>query len=138
MSAFSHRITSTVFEFALALSDRFYTLLPPTPPVYPLPRTFCVLPETSSSAFQHFVPAPTTFAEDEVHAHISMFDPEKNDGYYQLGLDAAAMIRRSIEDKGAVFQTSVVESDTGSPIDGNKGSSPRADTSTDESRDLLL
>ncbi len=67
-----------------------------------------------------------------------MFDPEKNDGYYQLGLDAAAMIRRSIEDKGAVFQTSVVESDTGSPIDGNKGSSPRADTSTDESRDLLL
>jgi len=111
----------------------FYTLLPPTPPTHPQPRTFCTLPETSSSAFQHFVPALNTLAEDEVRAHVNMFDPGKNDGYYQLGLEAAAVIRRSIEDKGAVSQSTV---DTENTIDG---SSPQADMSKDdEARDLLL
>lgn len=116
----------------------FYTLLPPAPPANPQPRTFCILPETSSRAFQHFVPAPNTLAEDEVRAHVSMFDPGKNDGYYQLGLEAAAVIRQSIEDKGAVKKSTVVGSDTENPIDRNKGSSPQADMSTDEATDLLL
>ncbi|KAI9466936.1 hypothetical protein BJY52DRAFT_1110271 [Lactarius psammicola] len=113
----------------------FYTLLPPNPPAHPQPRTFCTLPETSSSAFQHFFPAPNTLAEDEVRAHVGMFDPGKNDGYYQLGLEAAALIRRSIEDRGAVFQNTVVGSDTENPIEG---SSPQVGKSTDEARDLLL
>jgi hypothetical protein len=116
----------------------FYTLLPPTPPAYPQPRTFCTLPEPSSSASQHFFPAPNTVAEDEVRAHVSMFDPGKNDGYYQLGLEAAALIRRVVEDEGAVPQSTVVGSEAESPIDQNKGSSPEADMSTDEGRDLLL
>jgi len=116
----------------------FYTLIPPTPPAYPQPRTFCALPETSSSAFQHFVPAPNTLAEDEVRAHVSMFDPAKNDGYYQLGLDAAAIIRRIVEDEGAVLRNAVVELETENPIDPSKGSSPQADMNTDEATDLLL
>ncbi|KAH9049123.1 hypothetical protein EDB84DRAFT_1261390 [Lactarius hengduanensis] len=116
----------------------FYILLPPTPPAHPQPRTFCTLPETSSRAFQHCVPAPNTLAEDEVRAHVSMFDPGKNDGYYQLGLEVAALIRRSIEDKDAALQSTVVGSDTDNLIDWNKGSSPRADVSTEETRDLLL
>ena len=132
------RIALIGVEIALALLDRFYTLLPATPPAHPRPRTFCTLPETSSSAFQHFVPAPNTLAEDEVRAHVSMFDPEKNDGYYQLGLEAAAMIRRSIEDERAVFQSTLVGSETENLIDQNKASSPQADISTDEARDLLL
>ena len=132
------RIGFTGVEVAFALLDRFYTVLPPTPPAHLRSRTFCTLPETSSSAFQHFVPAPNTLAEDEVRAHVSMFDPGKNDGYYQLGLEAAAMIRRSIEDKRAVFQSLLVESETENPADQNKASSSQADISTDEARNLLL
>jgi hypothetical protein len=67
-----------------------------------------------------------------------MFDPGKNDGYYQLGLEAAALIRRVVEDEGAVPQSTVVGSETENPIDQNKGNSPDADMSTDEGRDLLL
>jgi len=138
VSASVPRIAFTGVEFGLALLDRFYTLLPPTPPAHPQPRTFCTLPETSSSAFQHFVPATNTLAEDEVRAHVNMFDPEKNDGYYQLGLEVAALIRRSIEDEVAAFQSTVVGSDTENPTDRNKGSSPQADMSTDGAEDLLL
>ena len=89
---------------------RFYTLLPPTPPVYLSPRTFCLLPESSSDAFQRFVPARNTLAENEVRAHVSMFEPPKNDGYYQLGLEAAAVIRQAIANRRQVADTTVVES----------------------------
>lgn len=132
------RIAFTRVEVALALLDRFYTVIPPTPPAYPQQRRFCTLPESSSSAFQHFVPAPNTLAEDEVRAHVSMFDPGKNDGYYQLGLEAAALIRQIVQDEGAVPQSTVVGSETENPIDQNKESSPEVDMSTDEGRDLLL
>ena len=64
-----------------------------------------------------------------------MFEPGKNDGYYQLGLEAAAVIRQSIDDKGAVSQSTDVGSDTENMIFGG---SPQADTSKDEARDLLL
>ncbi|KAH9999797.1 hypothetical protein BJV77DRAFT_1063979 [Russula vinacea] len=36
----------------------FYTLIPPSPPANLPPRTFCILPEPSSDAFQRFVPRP--------------------------------------------------------------------------------
>jgi hypothetical protein len=67
-----------------------------------------------------------------------MFDPEKNDGYYQLGLEAAALIRRIVADEGAVPQSTVVGLETENPIDQNKGSSLEADMSTNEGTDLLL
>jgi hypothetical protein len=67
-----------------------------------------------------------------------MFDPGKNDGYYQLGLEAAALIRQIVQDEGAVPQSTVVGSETENPIDQNKESSPEVDMSTDEGRDLLL
>jgi hypothetical protein len=60
---------------------------------------FCLLPESSSDAFQRFVPAHNTLAENEVGAHISMFEPTKNDGYYQLGREAAAVICQAIAGK---------------------------------------
>ena len=67
-----------------------------------------------------------------------MFDPEKNDGYYQLGLEAAALIRRIVADEGAPSQSTVVGSETENPIDPNKGSSQEVDMNTNEGADLLL
>jgi len=74
----------------------FYTLIPPSPPANLSPRTFCLLPEPSSDTFRCFVQAPNTLAENEVRAHVTMFEPRKNDGYYQLGLEAAAIILQAI------------------------------------------
>jgi hypothetical protein len=39
-----------------------------------------------------FVRAPNTLAESEVDAHTGMFAGRTNDGYYQLGLDTAAIV----------------------------------------------
>ncbi|KAI0251326.1 hypothetical protein BJV78DRAFT_1212497 [Lactifluus subvellereus] len=114
----------------------FYTYLPPALPAHPSPRMFCLLPESSEDAFQHFVPARNTLAEDEVRAHVSMFEPGKNDGYYQLGLETAAVIRRALEDRRTVVHNAVVESGIESQVkDAHAGVEQQA--SIDDS-DLLL
>jgi hypothetical protein len=79
--------------------DRFYTLISPSSPANPSAQTICLLLEPSLDAFQRFVPAPNTLAENEVRAHVTMFEPTKNDGYYQLALEAAAVVRQAITNR---------------------------------------
>ncbi|KAI0033340.1 hypothetical protein K488DRAFT_77953 [Vararia minispora EC-137] len=73
----------------------YYTLLPPDIRNHISERTFVVLP-TSRDAAAHFEGARNTLAEDEVQAHIGMFEPSTNDGYYQLGLTVASVVREAL------------------------------------------
>ncbi|KZV75091.1 hypothetical protein PENSPDRAFT_647370 [Peniophora sp. CONT] len=73
----------------------FYTLIPPDISTTVNARTFCVLPKTALAA-NHFIPARNTLAEDEIHAHTGMFEPSTNDGYYQLGLAVAGIVREAL------------------------------------------
>ncbi|KAH7914406.1 hypothetical protein BJ138DRAFT_1177332, partial [Hygrophoropsis aurantiaca] len=77
----------------------FYTFLPPSPPAYSTSRTFSILPSRTSSAATHFIASRNTLAIDEIQAHISMFDPKSNDGYYELGLQTAKAIRETIHNQ---------------------------------------
>lgn len=74
----------------------FYTLLPPAPPSFSSPRTFAILPQRTSPIAAHFLPARNHQAADEIQAHTNMFNPRSNDGYYQLGLDTAKIIREAV------------------------------------------
>ncbi|KDQ64254.1 hypothetical protein JAAARDRAFT_118213 [Jaapia argillacea MUCL 33604] len=74
----------------------YYTYIPPQPPAHMTPRTFIVLPDSSSPYASHFFPTRNTLAEDEVQAHIGMFEASTNDGYYELGLETAMVIREGI------------------------------------------
>ncbi|KAG1783133.1 hypothetical protein EV702DRAFT_1191570 [Suillus placidus] len=74
----------------------FYTLLPPAPPSFSSPRTFAILPQRTSPITAHFLPARNHQAADEIQAHTNMFNPRSNDGYYQLGLDTAKIIREAV------------------------------------------
>ncbi|KZT36682.1 hypothetical protein SISSUDRAFT_1063441 [Sistotremastrum suecicum HHB10207 ss-3] len=74
----------------------FYTILPAKPPSQPLPRTFIILPPSTSKSVSCFLPARNTNAADEVQAHVGMFEPTTNDGYYELGLETAKLIREAI------------------------------------------
>ena len=110
--------------------------MPSKPPANLPPRTFCLLPEPSSDAIQHFVPAPNTLAENEVRAHVGMFQPAKNDGYYQLGLEAAAVIRQAIANgRPVVAVESAIDDrlkETGTGFD------LQTDASSGQGSDLLL
>jgi hypothetical protein len=116
--------------------DRFYTLIPPSPPANLSPRTFCLLPETSSDAFQRFVPAPNTLAENEVRAHVTMFEPTKNDGYYQLGLEAAAVIRQAITNRRPEVHTTPIDDQTKETDPG--GIYRQTNAGSNQGSDLLL
>lgn len=107
----------------------FYTLIPPSPPSNLSPRTFCLLPEPSSDAFQRFVPAPNTLAENEVRAHVTMFESTKNDGYYELGLEAAAVIRQAITN--GLLEAHTTDTDAG-------GIERQTDAGLNQGSDLLL
>ncbi|KAI0050205.1 hypothetical protein FA95DRAFT_1555907 [Auriscalpium vulgare] len=72
-----------------------YTFIPPALPLHPTGRTFVVLPNSSMIA-PHFLPLSNSLAADEVKAHMGMFEPATNDGYYQLGLDTAGLIRQAV------------------------------------------
>lgn len=76
---------------------RFYTYLPPNPPSYPSLRTFAVLPRQNTPLSTHFVPNCNTLASDEIQAHTGMFDGKLNDGYYELGLSTAQLIRVAVQ-----------------------------------------
>lgn len=76
--------------------SRFYTLLPPKPAQYPDSRTFIILPLPNSKLRPYFTPTQNSVAEDEVEAHTGMFEASTNDGYYELGLATARIIREAI------------------------------------------
>lgn len=42
------------------------------------------------------MPAQNSIAEDEVQAHMNMFEATTNDAYYMLGLEAARIIRDAV------------------------------------------
>ncbi|KAF9534708.1 hypothetical protein CPB83DRAFT_842800 [Crepidotus variabilis] len=73
-----------------------YTVLPPKLPTFLTSRTFVVLPKYSSPAKNHFVAANNNIAENEVEGHTGMFSASTNDGYYQLGLTTAGLIRNAL------------------------------------------
>jgi hypothetical protein len=73
------------------LNFRYYTAMPSTS-LLSSAATFVNLPATGNIK-THFEEARNTLAKDEVQAHIGMFEPSTNDGYYQLGLGVASHIR---------------------------------------------
>ncbi|KAI0677079.1 hypothetical protein C8Q78DRAFT_1073815 [Trametes maxima] len=79
------------------LFHTFYTYLPPNPPANPDARTFAVLPRPNTPLSTHFVANRNTLASDEVQAHTGMFDSKSNDGYYELGLSTAQLVRVAIQ-----------------------------------------
>ncbi|KAH9912620.1 uncharacterized protein BXZ73DRAFT_56148, partial [Epithele typhae] len=78
------------------LFHTFFTLLPPRPPNSPEARTFTLLPPPRSVAASYFAPNTNTLAEDEIQAHTGMFGTQTNDGYYELGLSSAKLIREAV------------------------------------------
>jgi hypothetical protein len=117
----------------------FYTVIPSGPPANLPPRTFCILPEPSSDAIQRFVPAPNTLAENEVRAHVTMFEPTKNDGYYQLGLEAAAVIRQAIANGRSADHSTTVESAVDNQMkETDAGIGWQTDAGSGQGSDLLL
>ncbi|CUA69423.1 hypothetical protein RSOLAG22IIIB_03949 [Rhizoctonia solani] len=79
-----------IVEEGAVTFHNYYTVIPPTKK-YPSERTFIILPPKTSLAAHRkaFIPARNALAADEVAAHIGMFEPQTNDGYYSLGLRAA-------------------------------------------------
>jgi hypothetical protein len=86
---------------------RFYTVIPPNPPMFPYSRTFIVIPpntaqqplpgsNASRSIYNRFLSAPNGIAADEIQAHTGMFEAKTNDGYYQLGLEVSRVIREAV------------------------------------------
>jgi hypothetical protein len=84
----------------------FYVQLPETPPAYLTARTFIVQPKRTSREVKHFTPAKNKRASDEVQGHTGMFDAKTNDGYYNLGLVVANVIREAVQ----TMRTSKLES----------------------------
>ncbi|OSC98955.1 hypothetical protein PYCCODRAFT_1374140 [Trametes coccinea BRFM310] len=79
------------------LFHTFYTYLPPSPPAYQTPRTFAVIPRQNTPLGRHFVANRNTLASDEIQAHTGMFDSKSNDGYYELGLSTAQLVRVAVQ-----------------------------------------
>ncbi|KAH0559552.1 hypothetical protein GP486_003928 [Trichoglossum hirsutum] len=61
-------------------------------------RTFCAVPSADEKASKFFFRQVNTATDDEVKAHSSMFQPEKNKGYAKLAEDARVEIISWFED----------------------------------------
>jgi len=83
------------------LFHNFYTSLPVTSR-YPSPRTFIIVPQSTSEAFQYHTPNVNSIAEDEIQAHTGMFEAPINDGFYDLGLRTVDIILRAMEEVAEV------------------------------------
>jgi hypothetical protein len=55
-----------------------------------------VLPKYQSRAKNHFIPTNNGIAANEIEGHRGMFSASTNDGYYQLGLTSANLIRDAV------------------------------------------
>ncbi|KZP00208.1 hypothetical protein CALVIDRAFT_470136, partial [Calocera viscosa TUFC12733] len=74
----------------------FYTLLPASV-LNPQERNFSLLPSPTSPLRALWRPQTNTLAKDEVDAHIGMFEPRSNDGYYELGLEVVSAVREAVD-----------------------------------------
>jgi hypothetical protein len=55
-------------------------------------RTFCAVPPTEENASKIFVREINGLVDDEINAHVTMFRPEKNDGYEKMCKDARDLV----------------------------------------------
>ncbi|EKD04706.1 hypothetical protein A1Q2_00936 [Trichosporon asahii var. asahii CBS 8904] len=83
------------------LQNTFFTCLPPKPPLHPDERTFTILPPTSDPLRAFWRPQYNSKAKDEIGAHMGMFNPSSNDGFYDLGLQVSRLIARRLLDPEA-------------------------------------
>ena len=68
-----------------------------------------------------------------------MFEPSKNDGYYHLGLEAAAVIRQAIANGRPLVHTTGAESAVHNPLNAiDTGGDKQRNAGTGEDTDLLL
>ncbi|KAF8339070.1 uncharacterized protein EI90DRAFT_3279486 [Cantharellus anzutake] len=77
--------------------QNFYTSLPPTS-AFSNERTFILLPSPTWPSFQFFTPNSNSLSSSEIDAHTNMFHGSSNDGFYDLGLRTAEILRRAIEE----------------------------------------
>jgi len=63
-----------------------------------------VLPQINSPVYPRFIEARNGIALDELQAHTGMFGAKTNDGYYDLGLETAKLIREAITHSKGVDQ----------------------------------
>lgn len=93
-------VYSFLWEGLLMHDGSYYTHLPVEPPVHLVGRTFAILPPASHPLFPLWRPATNSLAKDEVSAHMGMFNPKTNDGFYDLGLAVVKEIGERIESEG--------------------------------------
>ncbi|KAK0498596.1 hypothetical protein EDD18DRAFT_1104114 [Armillaria luteobubalina] len=90
----------------------FYTYLPPVALVHPNARTFIVLPKKNAHSAGNFLPANNGVAPDELQAHTGMFGAKTNDGYYELGLQTAKIIREAVMLGRGIFEDPDTQKDS--------------------------
>ncbi|GHJ90247.1 hypothetical protein NliqN6_6649 [Naganishia liquefaciens] len=73
----------------------YYTLIPASAN-HPQPRTFCILPASTHPLSPCWRPSQSTVPEDEVAAHIGMFNPVTNEAFYEIGLDVCASVLEAV------------------------------------------
>ncbi|KAL5507804.1 hypothetical protein ACEPAH_5422 [Sanghuangporus vaninii] len=103
------RLTQLVeIEKNLGVTFRnFYTLLPYHPGKREEQSTFIILPSANSPLRSHFLFSQNNLADNEIEAHMGMFEPATNDSYYGLGLEMAKIIREAMaSSRGVVSQES--------------------------------
>ena len=105
------------------MRNSFYSHLPPAPPKELVSRTFAILPPTTHPLYPQFAPASNTLAKDEASAHMGMFNPRTNDGFYDLGLEVVREIGERVEEEGV------------SKVGGEKGSEKHLGDGWREERD---
>ncbi|KAJ8523537.1 hypothetical protein ONZ45_g112 [Pleurotus djamor] len=98
----------------------FYTSLPSAPPRHLGTRTFILLPPQGSRERSHFIPASNSLALDEIKAHTGMFSGSTNDGYYELGLAVAKIIREAVVSPVQSASTAEKRVEEGSRSEGTK------------------
>ena len=99
----------------------YYSHLPPQPPKQTLSRTFTILPATTHPTYPKWVRASNNLATDEVSAHMGMFNPKTNDGFYELGLEVVHVIGERIEEEGVGRATSKCDGGAEKFSAGNEG-----------------
>lgn len=62
------------------------------------------MPKRSTRVYTHFLPSSNGIAPDELQAHTGMFGARSNDGYYDLGLATAKLIREAVMLGRGVFE----------------------------------
>lgn len=78
-----------------AAARSYYTLIPASTN-HPQPRTFCILPASTHPLFPCWRPSQSAVPEDEVAAHIGMFNPVTNEAFYEIGLDVCASVIEAV------------------------------------------